>query len=61
MTIHGWIGTDDVDQEGYRILDKHAVVTFAFEDILDLQLDGFKGPLRQLVRRQQAAQNGTSR
>ncbi|MBB2699085.1 UNVERIFIED_ORG: hypothetical protein GGI66_003767 [Rhizobium esperanzae] len=41
LTIHGWIGTDAVDQEGYRILDKHAVVTFAFEDIMDLQFDGF--------------------
>ncbi|NKK65730.1 hypothetical protein GFL88_19810 [Rhizobium leguminosarum bv. viciae] len=41
MKIHGWIGTDAVDQDGYRGLDKHAVVTFSFEDILDLRLDGF--------------------
>ncbi|ARQ58088.1 MULTISPECIES: Imm50 family immunity protein [Rhizobium] len=41
LTIHGWIATDGVDQDGYCILDKHAVVTFAFEDIMDLQLDGF--------------------
>ncbi|MBY5779445.1 Imm50 family immunity protein [Rhizobium leguminosarum] len=41
LKIHGWIGTDAVDQDGYRVLDKHAVVTFTFEDIMDLQLDGF--------------------
>ncbi|WP_222351959.1 hypothetical protein [Rhizobium leguminosarum] len=41
LKIHGWIGTDAVDQDGYRVLDKHAVVTFSFEDILDLRLDGF--------------------
>jgi len=41
LKIHGWIGTDAVDQDGYRVLEKHAVVTFAFEDIMDLQLDGF--------------------
>lgn len=35
--IHGWIDTDAADQDGYCILDKHAVVTFAFEDIMDLQ------------------------
>ncbi|MBY5817414.1 hypothetical protein HFN60_17470 [Rhizobium leguminosarum] len=41
LKIRGWIGTDAVDQDGYRVLDKHAVVTFTFEDIMDLQLDGF--------------------
>ncbi|MEB3043649.1 hypothetical protein [Rhizobium mulingense] len=41
LMIHRWIDTDAVDQDGYRILDKHAVVTFAFEDFMDLQLDGF--------------------
>ena len=41
LEIHGWIGTGAVDQDGYLVLEKHAVVTFALEDIMDLQLDGF--------------------
>ena len=41
LRIHGWVGTDQVDERGYMVLDKHAVVTFTLEDIMDLQLDGF--------------------
>lgn len=41
LKIHGWITTDQVDANGYIVLDKHAVVTFGFEDIVDLVLDGF--------------------
>jgi len=33
--------TDDVDPRGFFVLDKHAVVTFTFTDVMDLQLDGF--------------------
>jgi hypothetical protein len=33
--------TNDVDPHGFIVLDKHAVVTFTFTDIMDLQLDGF--------------------
>ena len=43
LNIHGWIMTDGVDPNGYIVLDKHAVVTFSFEGIMDLQLDGFSG------------------
>jgi hypothetical protein len=42
LKLHGWISTD-VDPDGRTILDKHAVVTFSFEEIMDLQLDGFSG------------------
>jgi hypothetical protein len=41
LTLHGWIMTDKVDPSGYIVLDKHAVVTFSLEEIIDLQLDGF--------------------
>ncbi|KQV81453.1 Imm50 family immunity protein [Rhizobium sp. Root1220] len=41
LKIHGSITTDGVDPNGYIVLDKHAVVTFSFEGIMDLQLDGF--------------------
>jgi len=41
VAIHTWTMTDRVDQRGYFILDRHAVVTFTLEDIVDLQLDGF--------------------
>jgi hypothetical protein len=41
LSIHAWNMTKEVDDRGYFVLDKHAVVTFTLEDILDLQLDGF--------------------
>ncbi|CDZ74129.1 Hypothetical protein NGAL_HAMBI2610_57610 [Neorhizobium galegae bv. orientalis] len=41
LKLHGWITTNDVDPDGYLILDRHAVVTFSVEQIMDLQLDGF--------------------
>jgi len=41
LTIHAWNTTRQVNNRGYRILDKHAVVTFALEDVMDLQLKGF--------------------
>ncbi len=41
LCVHGWIMTGEVGQDGYIVLDKHAVVTFTLEGILDLQLEGF--------------------
>ncbi len=41
LRIHGWVKTNEIDPRGYIALDKHAVVTFTFTDIMDLQLDGF--------------------
>jgi hypothetical protein len=41
LSIHAWNTTQEVDSRGYLVLDRHAVVTFALEDILDLQLGGF--------------------
>jgi hypothetical protein len=33
--------TNQVDEEGYCVLDKHAIVTFKFEGLTELQVDGF--------------------
>lgn len=41
LKIHGWIRTDKADPNGYVVLDKHAVVTFSLENVMDLQLDSF--------------------
>jgi hypothetical protein len=41
LNIHAWNMTKEVDDHGYFVLDRHAVVTFILEDIMDLQLDGF--------------------
>jgi hypothetical protein len=41
LTIHGWVMTERVDEKGYFILDRHAVVTYVLNDISDLRLDGF--------------------
>ncbi|MBO0140690.1 hypothetical protein JZX87_05850 [Agrobacterium sp. Ap1] len=43
LKIHGWIMTDAVDPDGFIKLDKHAIVTFTLEGMMDLQLDGFSG------------------
>ena len=32
---------NQVDDHGYLVLDRHTVVTFTLEDIMDVQLDGF--------------------
>jgi hypothetical protein len=41
LVIHAWNVTNETDDRGRLLLDKHAVVTFALEDIIDLQLNGF--------------------
>ena len=41
LVVHGWKMTDKVDEEGYFMLDRHAVVTFVFQEITDLRLEGF--------------------
>src|SRR5579859_891413 len=41
LRVHGWINTGAVGADGYFVLDRHAIVTFALTDVMDLQLDGF--------------------
>jgi hypothetical protein len=41
LEVCGWLTTGAVDADGYLVLEKHAVVTFSVEGIIDLRLDGF--------------------
>ena len=41
LCLHGWIDTGEVGQDGYYVLDRHAIVTFTLNEVMDLQLDGF--------------------
>jgi hypothetical protein len=41
LRLHGWINTGAVGQNGYYVLDRHAVVSFTLTEVMDLQLDGF--------------------
>ena len=41
VLMHTWNNTSEADESGYYVLDKHAVVKFTFEEIVDLQFDGF--------------------
>lgn len=33
--------TDEVGEDGFIVLERHAIVTFVIDGIMDLQLDGF--------------------
>ena len=41
LRLHCWINTGAVGQDGYYVLDRHDIVTFTLNEIMDLQLDGF--------------------
>jgi len=41
LRLHGWINTGGVGGDGFYLLDRHAIVTFTLEGVMDLQLDGF--------------------
>lgn len=41
LSVHGWNIMSTLDHDGYYVLDRHAVVTFVLEEILDLELRGF--------------------
>jgi hypothetical protein len=41
LSVHAWNMTQEIDSRGYFILDRHAVVAFTFDEIIDLQLDSF--------------------
>lgn len=41
LRIHTWNTTDDVDAEGYFVLDKHAIVTLTLEGISAIQCADF--------------------
>jgi len=41
IRLHWWVMRREVDDRGYYILDKHAIVTFHLHGISDLNLLGF--------------------
>jgi hypothetical protein len=41
LRLHGWTNTGTVGQDGHYVLDRHAIVTFTLNEVMDLQLDGF--------------------
>jgi hypothetical protein len=41
LCVYAWRGTTDLDSSGYFVTDHHAVVSFWFECILDLELANF--------------------
>jgi hypothetical protein len=41
LRLHGWTNTGTVGRDGYYVLDRHAIVTFTLNEVMDLQLDGF--------------------
>jgi hypothetical protein len=41
LRLHGWMNTGKVGENGYFILDRHAIVSFALTEVMHLQLDGF--------------------
>ena len=38
ISLHAWDMTSEVDEKGYFVLDKHAVVTFELENVKDVDL-----------------------
>lgn len=41
LRIHAWNMTDEVDAQGYFVLDKHAVVTLALEGVSEINCADF--------------------
>jgi len=41
LRVHTWEMTKEIDEKGYYVLAKHAVVEFSFEAVSGLSLNGF--------------------
>ena len=41
FTIHTWQMTNEVDAKGYFVLQKHALVSFRFDGIFDVEMAAF--------------------
>jgi hypothetical protein len=41
ITVHTWQMTDKVDANGYFVLEKHALVSFRFDAIFDVEMAAF--------------------
>jgi len=53
LRLHAWIITGEIGDDGYFVLDRHAIVTFTLNEVMDLQLDGssFQNVISGLVLR----------
>lgn len=41
LTLHTWLMSDEVDSTGYFVLRNHALVSFSFGNLDDVQMDAF--------------------
>jgi hypothetical protein len=41
MVIHAWLMTNQVDARGYYVLEKHSLVTFRFEGLIESEFQDF--------------------
>jgi hypothetical protein len=41
LLVHVWLMTNSVDERGYYVLEKHTLVRFVFERIVEIQLSEF--------------------
>jgi hypothetical protein len=44
LTIHAWRMTEEVDDQGYFVLDKHVTVTITLDDVTEVTLTHFNLP-----------------
>lgn len=42
LRIHAWVMTDQVDDQGYFILDRHALVTITLNEVMCIDLTEFQ-------------------
>ena len=42
LTLHTWQMTDKVDSKGYFVLQNHALVSFRFEGLFEVEMDTFR-------------------
>ena len=42
FTLHTWQMTNEVDAKGFYVLQKHALVSFLFHNIYDVNMDKFR-------------------
>ena len=41
MVVHAWLMTDKVDARGYYVLEKHSLVKFRFEELIESTFSNF--------------------
>ena len=41
LTLHTWLMTDQMDEKGHFILRNHALVSFHFDGLYDLEMEAF--------------------